>query len=407
MTTPLITPDNPEVLFAFIAAGAATAIWLEQTYKWAAHLSGPVIALLIAMLLSNFRVLPTAAPVYEVVELWMVPLAIPLLLARANLREIVRSGRGPLIAVNLAAIGTLAGTAVAVLLFRPWISTPDLEHAAGLMTASYVGGGVNFFAVKSSYNIPTETTGPLLVADNFVMVGFFVMILGLAASRWFRARYPHPHIAAAESGDGKNSVSEHWERKGISLLDIAKAMAFAFTVVALALSAQKVIKAAYGDVSQTGAAMQMLVTLTSNKFVLLTAISLIFATVLAKPLSKVNGMDEFGSWMLMMFLFVIGLPANLMEVLEKSPLFFPFCAVIAIGNVGFALLAGKFLKVNLEELLLAMNATLGGPPTAAAMAVSAGWPKLVLPGLLIGLWGYVIGTPLAIMVIEFLLKKPA
>ena len=39
-----------------------------------------------------------------------------------------------------------------------------------------------------------------------------------------------------------------------------------------------------------------------------------------------------------------------------------------------------------------MNATLGGPPTAAAMAISKGWSDLVLPGLLIGLWGYTIGT---------------
>ena len=70
-------------------------------------------------------------------------------------------------------------------------------------------------------------------------------------------------------------------------------------------------------------------------------------------------------------------------------------------NVAFTLVAGKLLRLNLEELLLAMNATLGGPPTAAAMANSAGWPRLVLPGLLIGLWGYVIGTPIGVLVVEF------
>ena len=70
-------------------------------------------------------------------------------------------------------------------------------------------------------------------------------------------------------------------------------------------------------------------------------------------------------------------------------------------NVAFTLVAGKLLRLNLEELLLAMNATLGGPPTAAAMANSAGWPRLVLPGLLIGLWGYVIGTPSGVLVVEF------
>ncbi len=51
-----------------------------------------------------------------------------------------------------------------------------------------------------------------------------------------------------------------------------------------------------------------------------------------------------------------------------------------------------------------MNANLGGAPSAAAMATSAGWPRLVLPAILVGIWGYVIGTPLGVMVVEMLLR---
>ncbi|RYD31246.1 MAG: DUF819 family protein [Verrucomicrobiaceae bacterium] len=407
--TSLISPDDSATLWAVIACGAALAIWLEQTYKWAARLSAAVIALLIAMILSNTRIMPLDAEVYGIVEKWLVPLAVPLLLARANVREILRSGRGPLIAVNLAAIGTLIGTAVAVIAMRPWIHSPEIEYSAGLMTASYVGGGVNFFAIKNSYSISESLTSPLLVADNFVMAGFFVMMLSIAASKWFRARYPHPHIQDAEKaapeGQGATVVAEHTERKSVSVFDIAQAFGFAFIALALAFGAERGLKTAFGDLSQAGTGFKMLAALCTNRFVLLTSISLILATVLAKPLKKVNGMDEFGSWMLMLFLFVLGLPADLWLVLTRTPQLFVFCTVIALFNVGLALAAGKLLKVNLEELLLAMNATLGGPPTAAAMAVSAGWSRLVLPGLLIGLYGYIIGTPLGIMVIEFFLRQ--
>lgn len=420
----LIQPDDSATLWAIIACGAALSIWLEQTYKWAARLSAAVIALLIAMILSNTRIMPLESPAYDVVEKWLVPLAVPMLLARANVREILRSGRGPLIAVNLAAIGTLIGTAVAIITMRPWIASPGIEHAGGLMTASYVGGGVNFFAVKNSYHISESLSSPLLVADNFVMAGFFVMILSIAASKWFRARYPHPHILEAEGAATSSSSSatataggnlsagteaapvlEHAERKSVSVFDIARGFSFAFVVVALAFAAEKGLKAAFGDVSQASTGYRMFATLCGNRFVLLTGISLVMATLFAKPLKTVNGMDEIGSWMLMLFLFCIGLPADLLLVLTTAPQMFVFCAIIAAFNVGFALLSGKFLKVNLEELLLAMNATLGGPPTAAAMAVSAGWSRLVLPGLLIGLYGYITGTPLGIMVIEFFLRK--
>jgi uncharacterized membrane protein len=146
--------------------------------------------------------------------------------------------------------------------------------------------------------------------------------------------------------------------------------------------------------------MQIVVMLCTNKFVLLTAVSLFLATLFARPLAKVNGPEEFGAYLLMLFLFCIGLPANLGTVLSSAPELFLFCAIIAVTNIAVALLAGRWLRLNLEELVLAMNATLGGPATAAAMAISAGWTRLVLPGLLIGLLGYAVGTPLGIMIVE-------
>ena len=400
--TSLIDPQNHATLWALIAGGVAASIWLEQRFRWAARLSAPVLALLMAMILSNSRIMPADAPVYGLVEKWLVPLAIPLLLARANFRQIVRSGKGMLLAFHLAALGTLAGTALAVMALRPWIPSPGLEQAAALMAASYIGGGVNFFAVKASYSIPETVSGPLLVADNFVMAGFFVALLGIAASGWFRRRFPHPHIHDFEGGVGGTAATEHRQREGVSVFDIARAFAFAFAVVAAAFAAEQALKTHFGDVSGAGTAWKMLATLCTNRFVLLTAISLALATVLARPLARVNGMDEFGSWMLLLFLFVIGLPADLWMVLSQAPLFFVFCAIIAAVNVGFTLFAGKLCRLNLEELLLAMNATLGGPPTAAAMASGAGWTRLILPALLIGLWGYVIGTPIGIAVMEFL-----
>jgi uncharacterized membrane protein len=55
-------------------------------------------------------------------------------------------------------------------------------------------------------------------------------------------------------------------------------------------------------------------------------------------------------------------------------------------------------------VVLAVNASLGGPPTAAAMAISLGWSKLVLPALLIGIWGYTIGTAVGLAVGELLMR---
>ena len=191
-------------------------------------------------------------------------------------------------------------------------------------------------------------------------------------------------------------------RKGIALLDAARAFAFAFAVLALAEVLGRLSRMAFGDMTGRGAGWQVLQVLCTNRFVLITTVTLVLATAFARPLAKVNGPEEFGAYLLLLFLFTLGLPADFISVITQAPLFFVFCGIIAVANLVFTLAAGKLLRLNLEELLLAVNANLGGAPSAAAMAVSTGWSRLVLPGLLVGIWGYVIGTPIGIMMVELL-----
>jgi uncharacterized membrane protein len=54
--------------------------------------------------------------------------------------------------------------------------------------------------------------------------------------------------------------------------------------------------------------------------------------------------------------------------------------------------AAKLFKFNLEDAIIASNANIGGPTTAAGMAISQGWTDLVGPAMLIGTLGYVIGN---------------
>ena len=107
--------------------------------------------------------------------------------------------------------------------------------------------------------------------------------------------------------------------------------------------------------------------------------------------------------MIYFFFFLIGVPANLIRLIMTAPLLFFFCVVIAAICFVTTFGLGKLLRLNLEELSLSVNAALGGPVSAAAMAIAKGWKELVLPALLIGIWGYVIGTYLGVVVGNLLL----
>jgi len=347
------------------------------------------------MLLANLRIMPPGSPVYDVVSDQLVPLALPLLLFRANVFYIARTTGWLFVAIHVSAIGTVVGAITASLTLHA--SVPDTAQVAGIMTGSYIGGSVNFSALATSYHVTGDVTGPLLVADNFIMAGMFITLLLLCNSKWVRSRYPHPD--SVDAVDSRALAAQHWGRKGISLLDIAGSLAVAVAVVALAKSTASLLEQQFAN-SEGGPSI--FAKLLSNSYVHITFWSTLIATLASRALDKLNGAEEMGGYLLYMYLFSIGLPADLYTVFTKVPMMFVFCLLIALVNLAVTFAAGKFLRMNLEHLALSINATLGGPPSAAAMAISMGWSKLVLPALLVGIWGYAIGTAVGLFVGELL-----
>ena len=394
MTSTLISPDSTWLLWTVILGGVALCIYLEQNFRWAARLSGPVLGLLMAMMLATTRVMPGESPAYAFVDDFLVPLAIPLLLFKADIMRIIRVTGKMFVAFHVSVLGTVFGAMAATLIMQS-----QVDHApevGGIMTASYSGGTVNFMAVKSTFPEVGDITNSLLVADNFIMAAFFILLLVLSNNLLLQRLFPTPVIddQRGKEGDATNAAAEHWAPKPIGLLDIAAALAVACAIAMAAITIAGGLKGQPIDETLFG--------LPGNKFVWITIVSLATATLFRRQLDRVNGAMELGSYALYIYLFSIGLPANLYEVISDVPAMFGYCAIMAIVNLVVTLGLGKVLRLNLEDLLLCVNATLGGPPSAVAMAVSKGWPKLILPAMLVGIWGYVIGTTVGVLTARLL-----
>ena len=129
-----------------------------------------------------------------------------------------------------------------------------------------------------------------------------------------------------------------------------------------------------------------------SQYVWITTISVAFATLCEKQVSKMAGSQEIGTYLIYLFLFVIGVPANIMVVLTEAPLLLVLTFIMVVVNMIFCFVSAKLFKFNLEDAIIASNANIGGPTTAAGMAISQGWSALVGPAMLIGTLGYVIGN---------------
>jgi uncharacterized membrane protein len=386
-----IAPDNTWALLTVMCVSVALAIFLEQKYRWASKISGAIIALICALLLSNLGVIPTSSTLYDdIIWGYAVPMGIPLLLLQCNMKKIWKETGRMLIIFLIGAVGTCVGAVLAFNLLKDYI--PGLAGVAAMMTGSYIGGGVNFAALADQFDVG-EIAGATTVADNLLMAIYFLVLILFAGMRFFRRHYTHPHIAEVEAQSSKESAQTQaaafWSRKDISLKDIALNFAYCVVIVTFAKLIAAGISALIPD---TGVVLHMLNTFFGSQYVWITTLSMLVATYGEKQVQQLNGSQELGTYLIYLFLFVIGVPASIAQIITKTPLLFAFTGIMVIVNMLFCFVFGKLMHFDLEDIILASNANIGGPTTAAGMAISQGWSKLVGPVMLVGTLGYVIGT---------------
>lgn len=405
---PLIGADQTFVLGAFIMAVVAFGFWAE-TRRWGQKLGGPLLLLAVSMAAANANVIPHAARLYDTVAGLLVPMAIPLLLMRADFRTIW-SESGPMFGAFLVAVAaTVLGAAAGTLLVELGPLEPQI---VGTITSSYIGGSLNFVATSEAVGIRDSSIYVAALSADAVGAVFYLVLLMLLPAvgfvrRWLpsqfieralpaqaSAAFPAEPAPAAQAG-----AAAHLERGAgskdakplpipFNLLQVANGLAVSLTVCA----ASALLTSWLG----VGWLFMLMVT----------ALSLAVANFAQPVVRRVSSEFEIGALFMYVFFVTIGAGANLEEVLGAALPILLFIAVMVLVHIAVIILAGRFLRLDLAEVMIASNACILGPPTAAALAASKGWRELVAPGILVGLLGYALGTFIGVTLTALLQHGP-
>ena len=247
-STPLISPDNTWALMAITCGWAAFSIYAEQTWTWASKMSGAIVALLGALILTNVGIIPTNCVFFDdIVWGFVVPMAIPLLLLSCDIRKIGREAGKILVVFFFGAIGTTLGALLGFQVLGDKV--PNLAGVAAMMTGSYIGGTVNFAAMSAAFEVPGEASSAAVVADNLLMTLYFFVLIAIPSIKFFRNKFTHPHMDEVESQgvseEAKTQAAAFWGKKPISLCDIAINFAISVIVVWVSTEIAAVISAAF------------------------------------------------------------------------------------------------------------------------------------------------------------------
>ena len=116
-------------------------------------LSAPLATMALSLSVANVGIIPFESPVYSMVNQFIVPLAVPLLLFDSNLKRMIRDTGTLLIAFCVGAFATVVGTLVAFSLI-PLKSLGETGwRVACALAARHIGGAINFVAVAETLNI--------------------------------------------------------------------------------------------------------------------------------------------------------------------------------------------------------------------------------------------------------------
>ena len=387
---PLISADNHLLLWTFLMLAALVAIYIELNCRWAAKIPGAVLALLIALAASNFGLIPTDAPAYDAVWSYIVPLAIPLLLFQLDLHALFKESGRLLIIFLISSVGTMLGALIGFFMLKDHI--PELSKITGMISASYTGGGVNFAAMTARLEPSKDITAATIVADNLMMACYFFILIGISGSYAVRKIWGSPYQDELDKNgtSNQNMAADYWQTKPISLQSIALSLGASMAIVAVAFTVSKWLKGILGEGSNM--ATNMLFSLVTDKYLLLTSLTLLVIALFRNGVRKLDGSQELGTYGIYLFFVGIGIPASIPLIIQNAPLLFVFTLTVAMVNLLITLIFGKLLKFSIEEIVLACNANVGGPTTAAALAIGKGWRDLIGPILLIGTVGYIIGN---------------
>jgi uncharacterized membrane protein len=374
---PLIADDNIFALGTFLFGLAWLGFWID-THPIGKKTSGVVWVLMVAMLFSNLRIIPLSSPAYDFVGGSLVPLAIPLLLLKGDLRKIFRESGGVMISFCIAASATVAGVLVGFFLLDLGEIGPKV---AGVYTGGWIGGAVNFLAVSKAVEMTPTEFSVSISASSVVSVTALLLLIVIPSVKAIVRFFPeyqaeHPPVMDTQLSDAAAPA--------FRLTHVSGALALSFAICAVA---QWIAGAL--DMSQ-------------YSILFITLITIGVANAFPAAMHKLEGEFEVGMLLMYLFFAAVGAGTDAITFVSNALNLFFFGMIIILVHLALVLVGARLLKIDLAEAIVASGAALVGPAPTAAIAISKGWKELVTPGIMCGIFGYVIATFIGVSVTALL-----
>ncbi len=404
MNQPLISDDTVVfgllalcLGFVFFTSSLKTGFW-KKFYKVVPTLL--MCYLLPGILTSTGIISDETSNLYFMASRYLLPAALVLMTLSVDLKAISNLGSKALIMFFTGTVGIIIGGPLAILLIS--IFSPETVGGSGFdatwrglstIAGSWIGGGANQAAMFEIFKYNPDKFGGMVLIDIVIAnIWLAIILLGIGRTekidKWLRA-----DTRSIETLKQKVAAYTSKITRVPTLNDYIIMLALAFTAVGashfLGANFADLLKENFEVVRDKSKIFSSL----GSDFLWM----VVFATAMGIGLSFTKaksyegaGASKIGGMFIYILVATIGMQMDLGKVLENPGL-------IAIGLVwisihaGLLILVAKLIKAPFFFLAVGSQANIGGAASAPVVAAEF-HPSLTSVGILLAVFGYVIGT---------------
>ena len=348
--------------------------WLAQVNSLARKLGSTMVILMLGLLLANVTTWTPEPSAVSWVNGPLTSLAIAELLLAVELRSVLPDARRLLLPFTTAVAGTLSAVLLVGVLLSGWLGSSWIS-LAGLFSATFTGGSLNFVSVARSLEIAPSLLLIATAADHVAFTAWFLvsLLIGGRGRRQHKAMdTPAVHCSASTP------------------INAFALPSFQSVLIGLLWGAGVLL------ISERLVDVLSVLGVDVPSILVLTTVALIAAQFpQADSRSACYGL---GLVLIQPFFAVIGLSSSLGVLFGDGLPVLLYAGLVVLVQAIVVLQANRWFHWPMAECLVASQAAVGGPSTALALAGSLERPNLVLPSVAIGLLGYFLGTYLGLAV---------
>ncbi|MEP4531511.1 MAG: DUF819 family protein [Cyclobacteriaceae bacterium] len=347
-------------------------------------------------LLPTFGIIDASeSKLYFVSSRYLLPASLVLFTISVDLKEIIKLGPKALVMFLTGTVGIILGGPISILIFSavaPEIVSAEAPNEIwrGMTTiaGSWIGGGANQAAMKEVFEVNGELFSKMVAVD--VIVGntwLGVLLAGVGFSKIIDRKLKSDTSAIEELKDKMNTYQQSIAKMP-TFLDVMKILMVAFGCVGFAHWLSDII----APFLEANFPFLSTYSLTSGFFwlvVIATTLGVILSFSKARKLEGV-GASRFGSAFLYVLIASIGMNMNIMAIFENPGLFL-IGITWMLFHVLLLIIVAKLIKAPYFFVGIGSTANVGGAASAPIIA-AAFHPSLAPVGVLLAVFGYVMGT---------------